>query len=130
MILRLTTSKRGRDSLMACIYWLVDLMKEVEENLPLFRAVFSSHDNPNVVLTTEMKRQAVEVGKSHDCAFSPVSVFREFLDLHVRLDIDINKDCTHTVYQRLTKRLSILLPRNPSILLPTHARKGRRNAKT
>jgi hypothetical protein len=64
--------------LMACIYWLVDLMKEVEENLPLFRAVFSSHDNPNVVLTTEMKRQAVEAGKSHDCAFLPAFVFREF----------------------------------------------------
>jgi hypothetical protein len=39
-------------------------MKEVGEDLPLFRAVFSPHDNPNVFLTAEMKRQAVEAGST------------------------------------------------------------------
>jgi hypothetical protein len=43
---------------------LVDSMKEVGEDLPLFRAVFSPHDNPNVFLTAEMKRQAVEAGST------------------------------------------------------------------
>jgi hypothetical protein len=43
---------------------LVDSMKEVGEDLPLFRAVFSPHDNPNAFLTAEMKRQAVEAGST------------------------------------------------------------------
>ncbi|OJA14810.1 hypothetical protein AZE42_04184, partial [Rhizopogon vesiculosus] len=44
-------------------YRILQLMKEVEEDLPLFRAVFSPHDNPNVFLTEEMRSKAIKAGK-------------------------------------------------------------------
>jgi hypothetical protein len=72
----LPDDQQERRRLLDGAYQLVDLMKEVEEDLPLFRAVFGPHDNPNVFLTAEMKRRAVEAGNSHDCAFLPTSVFR------------------------------------------------------
>ncbi|KAG2123705.1 glycosyltransferase family 90 protein [Suillus cothurnatus] len=36
---------------------LMDLMKGVQDELPLFRAVFSPHDNPNVFVTHDMRKK-------------------------------------------------------------------------
>jgi hypothetical protein len=49
-------------------------MKEVEGDLPLFRAVFSPHDNPNIFLTEEMRSRAAEAGKLGKCTYFHVSV--------------------------------------------------------
>ncbi|KAG2085479.1 glycosyl transferase family 90-domain-containing protein [Suillus cothurnatus] len=42
---------------------LMDLMKGVQDELPLFRAVFSPHDNPNVFVTHDMRKKLVEAGQ-------------------------------------------------------------------
>jgi hypothetical protein len=41
----------------------MDLMKGVQDELPLFRAVFSPHDNPNVFVTHDMRKKLVEAGQ-------------------------------------------------------------------
>ncbi|KAJ7708318.1 hypothetical protein B0H17DRAFT_1191784 [Mycena rosella] len=39
---------------------IVDLLKEVERDIPPFRAVFSPHDNPNLVADYELKKRALD----------------------------------------------------------------------
>ncbi|KAG0702517.1 glycosyl transferase family 90-domain-containing protein, partial [Suillus ampliporus] len=55
-----------RQRLLVGANQLIDLMTEVDDDLPMFRAVFSPHDNPNVFLTHEMRQRAVEAGKIGD----------------------------------------------------------------
>ncbi|KAG1797482.1 glycosyl transferase family 90-domain-containing protein [Suillus plorans] len=52
-----------RKNLLVAANQLLDLIKVVEDELPLFRAVFSPHDNPNVFLTHDMRRKVVEAGE-------------------------------------------------------------------
>ncbi|KAJ7457208.1 glycosyl transferase family 90-domain-containing protein [Mycena galericulata] len=40
-------------------FQIIELMAEVERELPPFRAVFSPHDNPNLVTDYELKQQAL-----------------------------------------------------------------------
>ncbi|KAG1724296.1 glycosyl transferase family 90-domain-containing protein [Suillus paluster] len=55
-----------RERLLIGANQLIDLMAEVEDDLPMFRAVFSPHDNPNVFITHEMRKRAVEAGRTGD----------------------------------------------------------------
>jgi len=55
---------------MDSAYRLINLMAEVEEDLPPFRAVFSPYDNPNIFITEETKSKAVEAGESGECRSS------------------------------------------------------------
>ncbi|KZT24399.1 glycosyltransferase family 90 protein [Neolentinus lepideus HHB14362 ss-1] len=41
-------------------YDIIAMLKEVEQFIPPFRAIFSPHDNPNVVKNYELRRMAVE----------------------------------------------------------------------
>ncbi|OAX33747.1 hypothetical protein K503DRAFT_804130 [Rhizopogon vinicolor AM-OR11-026] len=41
-------------------------IREVEDEWPLFVAMFFPHGNPNVFLMEEMRDRAVEAGKSSD----------------------------------------------------------------
>jgi len=66
----LPDDKHERRRLLDGAYRMVGLMKEVEEDLPLFRAVFSPHDNPNVFVTEEMRSRAVDAGKAGVRTFS------------------------------------------------------------
>lgn len=42
---------------------IIDLMEEVEDLLPPFRAIFSPHDNPNLHVDYELKQQALEAAR-------------------------------------------------------------------
>ncbi|KAG1741650.1 hypothetical protein EDB19DRAFT_704884 [Suillus lakei] len=53
----------ARQRLLVGARQILELMKDVEKDLPLFRAVFGPHDNPNVFLTHEMRNKAVEAGQ-------------------------------------------------------------------
>ncbi|KAJ7347923.1 glycosyl transferase family 90-domain-containing protein [Mycena albidolilacea] len=44
-------------------FQLIELLREVEAELPPFRAVFSPHDNPNVGLDYELRQQALEAAR-------------------------------------------------------------------
>ncbi|KAJ7840828.1 hypothetical protein B0H14DRAFT_3869377 [Mycena olivaceomarginata] len=44
-------------------FQLIELLSEVEAELPPFRAVFSPHDNPNVGLDYELRQQALEAAR-------------------------------------------------------------------
>ncbi|KAG2343415.1 hypothetical protein BDR05DRAFT_884254 [Suillus weaverae] len=52
-----------RQHLLVGANQLLELMKGVQAELPLFRAVFSPHDNPNVFVTHETRRKVVEAGQ-------------------------------------------------------------------
>ncbi|KAG6879152.1 hypothetical protein C0992_004826 [Termitomyces sp. T32_za158] len=41
-------------------YQIMDLLKEVEDKIPPFRAIFSPHDNPNLPLDWELREQAIK----------------------------------------------------------------------
>jgi hypothetical protein len=71
----LPDDKHERRRLLDGAYRMVRLMKEVEEDLPLFRAVFSPHDNPNVFVTEEMRSRAVDAGKAGVRTFSHIFIF-------------------------------------------------------
>ncbi|KAJ7171166.1 hypothetical protein C8R46DRAFT_1087853 [Mycena filopes] len=45
-------------------FQMIELLKEVEEALPPFRAVFSPHDNPNLVLDYQLRQQALTAAKA------------------------------------------------------------------
>lgn len=60
----------ARKNLLVGANQLLELMKDVQADLPLFRAVFSPHDNPNVFITHETKKKAVEAGQKGK-AFDP-----------------------------------------------------------
>ncbi|KAJ7708327.1 glycosyl transferase family 90-domain-containing protein [Mycena rosella] len=49
-----------RLELAAGAFQVIDLLKEVERDIPPFRAVFSPHDNPNLVTDYELKKQALD----------------------------------------------------------------------
>ena len=84
-----------RQRLLDSAHRMVRLMKEVEEDLPLFRAVFGPHDNPNVFLTEEMRSKAVDAGKAGVRKFSHMSVLRPDYDWLVYFaDINIDRDAT------------------------------------
>jgi hypothetical protein len=53
----------ARRGLLVGANQLLELMKGVQADLPLFRAVFSPHDNPNVFITHHMKKKVVEAGE-------------------------------------------------------------------
>ncbi|KAG1724298.1 glycosyl transferase family 90-domain-containing protein [Suillus paluster] len=59
----LPEDEAARDRLLIGANQLIDLLVEVEDDLPTFRAVFSPHDNPNVFITHDMRRRAVEAGE-------------------------------------------------------------------
>ncbi|KAJ7227400.1 glycosyl transferase family 90-domain-containing protein [Mycena pura] len=42
---------------------IIELLEEVENELPPFRAVFSPHDSPNLVTDHELKQQALEAAR-------------------------------------------------------------------
>ncbi|KAG6846817.1 hypothetical protein C0991_002865, partial [Blastosporella zonata] len=41
-------------------YQVMDLLSDVEDSIPPFRAVFSPHDNPNLPTDWELKDQALK----------------------------------------------------------------------
>ncbi|KAF7368753.1 hypothetical protein MVEN_00200300 [Mycena venus] len=45
-------------------FQIIELLKEVEAELPPFRAVFSPHDNPNLVVDWELRQQALDAAKA------------------------------------------------------------------
>ncbi|KAG6825268.1 hypothetical protein H0H92_004252 [Tricholoma furcatifolium] len=47
-------------SLMDGAYLIMDLLKDVEDSIPAFRAIFSPHDNPNLPTDWELKQQALD----------------------------------------------------------------------
>ncbi|KAF7354421.1 SPX domain-containing protein [Mycena venus] len=45
-------------------FQIIELLREVEADLPPFRAVFSPHDNPNLVVDWELRQQALDAAKA------------------------------------------------------------------
>ncbi|KAG6884641.1 hypothetical protein C0993_009358 [Termitomyces sp. T159_Od127] len=56
----LPNMKSGDHDLRSVGYEVIDLLKEIEDKLPPFRAVFSPHDNPNLPIDWELRQQAVK----------------------------------------------------------------------
>lgn len=48
-------------------YEFIELLEEVQEFIPPFRAIFSPHDNPNLPLDYELKSMALEAAAAHTC---------------------------------------------------------------
>ncbi|KAG1844512.1 hypothetical protein DFJ58DRAFT_802581 [Suillus subalutaceus] len=59
----LPADERTRQGLLIGANQLIELMEGIQDELPLFRAVFSPHDNPNVFVTHETRRKVVEAGQ-------------------------------------------------------------------
>ncbi|KAG1814630.1 glycosyl transferase family 90-domain-containing protein, partial [Suillus subaureus] len=59
----LPADEDARQRLLVGANQLIELLKGVQDELPLFRAVFSPHDNPNVFVTHETRQKVVEAGK-------------------------------------------------------------------
>ncbi|KAJ6480242.1 glycosyl transferase family 90-domain-containing protein [Mycena sanguinolenta] len=59
----LPSDERVRRELAAGGFQIIDMLRDVEEELPPFRAVFSPHDNPNLVLDHELREMALEAAK-------------------------------------------------------------------
>ncbi|KAJ7815225.1 hypothetical protein B0H14DRAFT_3450490 [Mycena olivaceomarginata] len=58
-----------RLELVAGGFQIIDMLREVEEELPPFRAVFSPHGNPNLVPDHELRDMAQEAANKGTCAF-------------------------------------------------------------
>ncbi|GLB41254.1 putative glycosyltransferase family 90 protein [Lyophyllum shimeji] len=56
----LPRKERGQHDLATGAYQVMDLLKDVEEFIPPFRAVFSPHDNPNLHTDFELKSEALK----------------------------------------------------------------------
>ncbi|KAJ7178854.1 glycosyl transferase family 90-domain-containing protein [Mycena crocata] len=59
----LPENEEVRLELAAGAFQMIDLLAEVERDIPPFRAVFSPHDNPNLVTNYVLKQQALEAAK-------------------------------------------------------------------
>ncbi|KAJ7721120.1 glycosyl transferase family 90-domain-containing protein [Mycena metata] len=59
----LPADERVRFELASGGFQLIELLREVEGALPPFRAVFSPHDNPNLVLDYQLRQQALDAVK-------------------------------------------------------------------
>ncbi|KAJ7721119.1 glycosyl transferase family 90-domain-containing protein [Mycena metata] len=59
----LPADERVRFELASGGFQLIELLREVEGALPPFRAVFSPHDNPNLVLDYQLRQQALDAAK-------------------------------------------------------------------
>ncbi|KAJ7035198.1 glycosyl transferase family 90-domain-containing protein [Mycena alexandri] len=60
----LPADERVRFELASGGFQLIGLLSEVEGVLPPFRAVFSPHDNPNLVLDYQLRQQALDAAKA------------------------------------------------------------------
>ncbi|KAG6827890.1 hypothetical protein H0H92_010053 [Tricholoma furcatifolium] len=56
----LPDDEQARRVLGGPAYEFMDLLRDVEDSIPAFRAVFSPHDNPNLPTDWELKHQALE----------------------------------------------------------------------
>ncbi|KAG2036385.1 glycosyl transferase family 90-domain-containing protein [Suillus americanus] len=59
----LPADENARQGLLVGANQLLELMKGIQDELPLFRAVFSPHDNPNIFVTHETRRKVIEAGQ-------------------------------------------------------------------
>lgn len=58
--------RQGDDSrygLAHTVHLIIDLMREVEEYLPPFRAIFNPHDTPNLVTNYLLKQDALRMAR-------------------------------------------------------------------
>ena len=46
---------------------IMDVLKEVQDWIPPFRAVFNPHDNPNLFTDWELKKQYLDAAKAKTC---------------------------------------------------------------
>ncbi|KAJ7474737.1 glycosyl transferase family 90-domain-containing protein [Mycena latifolia] len=70
----LPENEEVRLELAAGAFQIIDLLAEVEHDIPPFRAVFSPHDNPNLATDYELKKMALDAaaaGKYIDVAKPP-----------------------------------------------------------
>lgn len=51
-------------------FQIMELLEDVEEHIPPFRAVFSPHDNPNLPTDFELREMALDAAASGRCALS------------------------------------------------------------
>ncbi|KAG6887517.1 hypothetical protein C0995_014655 [Termitomyces sp. Mi166 len=56
----LPNMKPGDHDLRSVGYEIMELLKEVEDKMPPFRAIFSPHDNPNLPTDWELRNQAIK----------------------------------------------------------------------
>lgn len=52
------------------VHLIIDLMREAEESLPPFRAIFNPHDTPNLVTNYFLKQDALRMARSVVCSGS------------------------------------------------------------
>lgn len=57
----------GPNSLAKGAYELMDLLEEVQDSIPPFHAVFSPHDNPNLLTDRVFKNAAIRAAKEGTC---------------------------------------------------------------
>lgn len=50
-------------------YMIIDLLKDVEDKIPPFRAIFSPHDNPNLHTDWELRDQALQHAAAGTCTY-------------------------------------------------------------
>ncbi|KAJ6494082.1 glycosyl transferase family 90-domain-containing protein [Mycena vitilis] len=60
----LPEDERVRNELAAGGFEVMELLREVEVDLPPFRAVFSPHDSPNLVLDYELRQEALAAARA------------------------------------------------------------------
>ncbi|KAJ3507361.1 hypothetical protein NLJ89_g6348 [Agrocybe chaxingu] len=69
----------SRTGLAKGAYEIMELLKEVESSIPPFRAVFSPHDNPNLVTDYALRKMAIEAAAA-----------RKFIDTSKALPAEIS----------------------------------------
>ncbi|KAL0959266.1 hypothetical protein HGRIS_014536 [Hohenbuehelia grisea] len=75
-------TQQHRDRLMGGAYEFIDLLKDIGEHLPPFRAVFSPHDNPNHLIDFELMSSALaaaEDGGFVDLSIPPAPKLRGWI---------------------------------------------------
>jgi hypothetical protein len=62
-----------RHRLLLGAWEIIEMLEDVEEFIPPFRAVFSPHDNPNLPFEYLLRTSAIEAAAKHESAFSFLS---------------------------------------------------------
>jgi hypothetical protein len=64
-----------RINLLNAGFEFIDLLEDVQDKIPPFRAVFSPHDNPNLPTDWELKEMALSAAARGKCEFVPFVPF-------------------------------------------------------
>ena len=70
---------RIRYDLAGGAFQVMELLEDVEKFIPPFRAVFSPHDNPNLLTDWELKQMALQAARRGECELHVVGLIVSWL---------------------------------------------------